>query len=76
MRPGPRTDPASIAFVQRKSDFQSDLVMRHLTVFDVAARLHHLEPADLSERARSAADGVLDRVLDALLGGACNLDDA
>ena len=50
--------------------------MRHLTVFDVAARLHHLEPADLSERARSAADGVLDRVRDALLGGAYNLDDA
>ena len=50
--------------------------MRHLAVFDMAACLQHLEPTDLPECARGAADGVLDRVLDALLGGACNLDDA
>ena len=50
--------------------------MRHLAVFDVAARLHHLEPAYLPERARGAADGVLDRVLDALLRGTGDLDDA
>ena len=30
--------------------------MRHRAVFDMAARLHYLEPADLTERARSAAD--------------------
>ena len=39
----------------------------NLAVFDVAARLHHLEPTDLPERARGAADGVLDRVFDAVL---------
>jgi hypothetical protein len=50
--------------------------VRHLAVFDVAARLHHLEPADLPERARGAADGVLDRVLDAYLRGTDDLDDA
>ena len=37
--------------------------MGHLAVFDMAARLHHLEPADLPQGARRTADGVLDRVL-------------
>jgi len=50
--------------------------MRHLAVLDVAARLHHFEPADLPERPRGAADCVLDGVLDALLRGAGDLDDA
>ena len=49
--------------------------MRHRAVFDMAARLHYLEPADLTERARSAADSVLDRVLDALLRGTGDLDN-
>ena len=47
--------------------------MRHLAVLDVAARLQHFEPADLPERARGAADGILDRVFDAVLGGTGNL---
>jgi hypothetical protein len=41
--------------------------MRHLAVFDMAACLQHLEPADLPERTRGAADGILDRVFDAAL---------
>ena len=49
--------------------------MRHRAVFDMAARLHYLEPADLTQRARSAADSVLDRVLDALLRGTGDLDN-
>ena len=49
--------------------------MSHLAVFDVAARLQHLEPADLPERARGAADGILDRVFDAVLRGTGDLDD-
>ena len=32
--------------------------MRHRAVFDMAARLYYLEPADLTQRARSAADSV------------------
>jgi hypothetical protein len=43
---------------------ESDLVVRHAAVFDMAARLQHLEPANLGQRARRTADGVLDRVLD------------
>jgi hypothetical protein len=43
-----------------------DLVMRNLAVFDMAARLHHFEPANLPHRARRTPDGGLDRVLDAL----------
>jgi hypothetical protein len=72
---GPGSVAPSIVVVERESDFESDLVMRHRAVFDMAARLHHLKPADLPQRARRAANGVLNRVLDALFRGACNLDD-
>ena len=41
----------------------------------MAACLQHLEPADLPECARGAADGILDRVFDAVLRGTGNLDD-
>jgi len=67
--------PALIVVVERKSYFEGDLVVRHPAVFDMAARLHHLEPADLAQRARGATDSVLDRILDALLGGTSDLDD-
>src|ERR1700751_488135 len=67
--------PRLIVVVERKPHLESDLVMRHRAVFDMAARLHYLEPADLTERARSAADSVLDRVLDALLRGTGDLDN-
>jgi hypothetical protein len=38
--------------------------MRNLAVFDMAAGLHHLKPANLAQRARGAADAVLNRVLE------------
>ena len=50
--------------------------MRDLAVFDMAARLHHLKPANLAQRARGAADAVLNRVLDAFLRGTGDLNDA
>jgi hypothetical protein len=59
--------PASIVVVECEADFECDLVMSHPAVFDVAARLHHLKPADLPQRAGSRADAVLDRFLNALL---------
>src|SRR4029077_4712105 len=65
----------SSVVVEREPDFEGDLVVGHLAVFDMAARLHHLEPADLPQGARRTADGVLDRVLDALLRRACDFDD-
>jgi hypothetical protein len=68
--------PVSIVVVERESDFESDLVMRNLAVFDMAARLHHFEPANLPQRARRTPDGGLDRVLDALFRRARNLDDS
>src|ERR1700730_919082 len=66
--------PASI--VERESDFESDLVMRNLAVFDMAARLYHFEPANLPQRARGPPNGGLDRVLDALFRRARDLDDS
>src|ERR1700730_11364894 len=65
----------SSVVVEREADFEGDLVVGHLAVFDMAARLHHLEPADLPQGARRTADGVVDRVLDALLRRACDFDD-
>ena len=49
--------------------------MRDLAVLDMAAGLEDLEPADLAQGARRPADGVLDRLLDALLRGAGDFDD-
>jgi hypothetical protein len=66
--------PASIVVVESEADLQSDLVMRTLAVLDMAPRLDHLEPANLAQRARCTADGVADRVLDALFRRACDLD--
>jgi hypothetical protein len=66
---------ALIVVVECKSDFESDLVMRHPAVFDMAACLQHLEPADLPECARGASNGILNRVFDAVLRGTGNLDD-
>jgi hypothetical protein len=71
-----RDFPASIVVVERESNFESDLVMRNLAVFDMAARLHHFEPANLPQRARRTPDGGLDRILDALFRGARDLDDS
>jgi hypothetical protein len=34
----------SIVVFEREPDLKVDLVVRHLAVFDVAARLHHLKP--------------------------------
>jgi hypothetical protein len=66
--------PTSIV-VEGKSNFESDLVMRHPAIFDMAARLNHLEPADLPQRARGATDGVVDRIFDAFLRRTGDLDD-
>src|ERR1700758_597339 len=49
--------------------------MRHLAVFDMAARLHHLEPPNLAQGARGAAYGVLNCILNALFRRARDLDD-
>jgi hypothetical protein len=49
--------------------------MRDLAVFNMAARLHHLKPANLAQRARGAADAVLNCVLDAFLRGTGDLND-
>jgi hypothetical protein len=50
--------------------------MRHPAIFDMAARLNPLEPADLPQRARGATNGVLDRISDAFLRRTGDLDDS
>ena len=49
--------------------------MCDLAVLDMAAGLQDFEPPDLAQSARRTADGVLDRVLDALPRRACDFDD-
>src|ERR1700726_3577494 len=66
----------SSVVVEREPDFEGDLVVGHLAVFDMAARPPPLEPSDLPQGAGRTADGVLDRVLDTLLRRACDFDDS
>src|ERR1700733_16031448 len=61
--------------VQAESQLQRHLIVRHLAVFDVSAHLFHLEPADISQRQGGLFDGTVDRLADALLGRADDLDD-
>ena len=49
--------------------------MLDLALVEMAAGLDHLEPAQLTQGFRSAADGDLDRVVDALGRGAGDFDD-
>src|SRR5260370_35368521 len=56
-------------------DFQQHLVMTHFSVFDLSACLDHLEPAKMLERLRCPGDGALDRILDARLRRAHEIDD-
>ena len=50
--------------------------MHDLAVFNMAAGLHDLEPADLAQRTRGPNDGALDRVLKAFFRRACDLDNS
>src|SRR6185437_5739122 len=59
-----------------KADLEDDLVVADLALLDMAARLDHLEPPEVLQRLRGTRDGVLDRILDARLGGARKLDDS
>src|SRR5215467_10606451 len=65
-----------IVVIQCKADLEGDLVMRDLAVFDMAARLHHFKPANLAQRARGAADAVLNRVLNTFFRRPGDLNDA
>ena len=65
-----------IVVIQSEADLEGYLIVRDLAVFDMTTRLHHLEPANPAQCARSAPDGVMDRILNTLLGRACNLDDS
>ena len=44
-----------IIVFEGKSDFQRHLIMSDLAAFNMAARLHDLEPADLAQRIRCTA---------------------
>src|ERR687892_1181023 len=60
--------------LDREADLDHDLIVGDPTGVDVTARLHHLEPAQAVQGLGRPTDGVLDRVLDAALGGARQLD--
>src|SRR5579872_504475 len=54
---------------------QGDLVVRDLAVLDMAADVHHLEPADVPQGLGSLCDGPVYRLGDALLRRTDQLDD-
>ena len=58
-----------------EADFEDDLIVLHLAVFDMPAGLHHLAPAQVLQRFRGAGNGGLNRALDALLRRAAKLDN-
>src|SRR5436190_19408410 len=66
---------AGVGIVDREADLQHDLVVLDLAAFEVAAGLKHLEPAQTSEGASGTAHRGLNRVLDAGLRRAADLDD-
>src|SRR5438270_14030120 len=70
----PLSNP-DIGVVDREADLQHDLIMLDLAVFEVAARLQHLKPAQVAQGAAGTADRALDRILDAGLRRAADLDD-
>src|SRR5439155_11919719 len=74
MLPPPLSNP-DIGVVDREADLQHDLIMLDLAVFEVAARLQHLKPAQVAQGAAGTADRALDRILDAGLRRAADLDD-
>src|SRR5260221_9529634 len=69
----PTSSPADV--FQREAGLQRHLIVLHLAVLDVAARLGDLEPAQMPQGARGAGDGALHGILDARLRRADELDD-
>src|SRR5216683_4330131 len=64
-----------VLVVQRETGLQRNLVVAHLALLDMAARLDDLEPSQMLYRLRGPCDGALNRILDAGLGGADEFDD-
>jgi hypothetical protein len=61
--------------VETEADLQRDLEAAAAVVLDPAARVGDLEPVQVVQGFRGAGDGALDRVVDALGGGADDLAD-
>src|SRR5207245_4906012 len=60
--------------VEREAHLHRHLPVRHLAAFDLAARVRHLEPAQVVQRFPRLCDGVGDRLLQALRRRAGQLD--
>jgi hypothetical protein len=60
--------------LQGEADFDRHLPMGDAVVFDLSARLDHLEPAQVAERLGGFRHRVLDRFFNAVRGGTDELD--
>ena len=58
-----------------EADFDGHLPVMHLSLFDVAARFDHLEPAQVLDGFVRALNGLVHRVLDGRGGGAGEFDE-
>ena len=60
--------------VEREAHLDRDLPVLDLSIFDVAASFDNLEPANITQAARGFGQRVLDRILNAIGGGAHKFD--
>src|SRR5205823_4806182 len=72
--PRDRLSPSPSRILDREADLQYGLKVTHLAAVDLATGLDDLEPSQVSQGFRGAADGGLDRILDAVLRGTGDLD--
>src|SRR4051812_7735714 len=73
-RQGRPRSPGTPSVLEAEADLQRDLVVRDAPVRDVAPHLGDLEPVEVAQRLRRLGDGPVDRLRDALRGGARDLD--
>src|SRR5690625_465688 len=65
-----------LLFLEAEAHLQADLEMPDLAILHVSADLGDLEPVQVAQRFVRPPDGVADRIVDALCGGADDLSDS
>jgi hypothetical protein len=69
-------DRPLLLILEPEAELHRDLEVLDMVVDDLAADLGNLEPVEMAEGVAGSADGVLDGIVDALLGRPDDLGDA
>lgn len=59
-----------VSIIQSEANLHRDLIMRDLAVLNVPTRVHDFEPTEVADTLARFGDGITDRLLLALRGGA------